>query len=181
VLNVPGGKLSQLAGATSPLAEPFLAAFASAAGISTRVCGGDPTAAACTTDLACGGAGCLRNPDFTLLLEAGALDWQTQLDPGDGASYTRALRLAPTSGSPRAVLVQEGIGDQIVANPLTEALARALALPANRPDSAPGGVAGLWRFPPPQGHGIFGLAAVRRQAITFLASGGQTLTGSGGN
>jgi hypothetical protein len=73
------------------------------------------------------------------------------------------------------VLVQEGIGDGIVANPLTEALARAIALPANRADEAAGGVAGLWRFPPPAGHGILGLPAVRAQAVRFLATAGTNL------
>jgi hypothetical protein len=176
VLNVPGGRLSQLAGAASPFAEPFLARFAAESGIPVRVCGHAPTDPACTSDADCeAGRTCGRNPDFTLLLQAAALDWQTQLDPGDGSAYARSLRLEPLTTAPRPVLVQEGIGDVIVANPLTEALARAIALPANRGDEAPDGVAGLWRFPPPAGHGHLGLPAVRAQAITFLATGGRTL------
>jgi hypothetical protein len=176
VLNVPGGRLSQLTGASSPFAEPFLARFAAESGIPVRVCGGAPTAAACAGDADCAaGETCRRNPDFTLLLEAATLDWQTQLDPGDGSAYARALRLEPSTAAPRAVLVQEGIGDMVVANPLTEALARAIALPADRADEAPDGVAGLWRFPPPTGHGILGLPEVRAQAITFLATRGRTL------
>ena len=71
--------------------------------------------------------------------------------------------------------MQEGVDDEVIANPLTEALARAIALPPDRADEAPRGVAGLWRFPPPTGHGILGLPEVRRQAIGFLASGGRTL------
>jgi hypothetical protein len=75
--------------------------------------------------------------------------------------------------------VQEGIGDVILANPLTEALARALALPANRADAAPGGVAGLWRYPPPTGHDILGLPEVLGQAIAFLSTGGTVLPSPG--
>jgi hypothetical protein len=177
VLNVPGGKLSQLAGAVSPLAEPFLARFAARAGIPLRVCGGDPTAPACTTDATCApGVACVSNPDFTALLDAAAPNFQAQLDPGDGSAYAHLLRLRPVGLAPKPVLVQEGIGDAIVANPLTEALARAIALPANRPDEAAGGVAGLWRFPPPAGHGILGLPRVRAQALDFLASGGTRLS-----
>ncbi len=177
VLNVPGGKLSQLAGAVSPLAEPFLARFATEAGIAQRVCGGDPTAPACAADAGCApGVRCESNPDFTALLDAAALDFQTQLDPGDGAAYARWLRLEPRGVGPKPVLVQEGIGDAIVANQLTEALARAVALPANRADAASGGVAGLWRFPPPAGHGILGLPAVRAQAVRFLASAGAVVS-----
>jgi hypothetical protein len=177
VLNVPGGKLSQLAGAVSPLAGPFLARFATQAGIPVQVCGGDPTAAACTSAGDCAaGISCLGNPDFAALLDAAALDFQTQLDPGDGSCYARWLRLEPHGVAPKPVLVQEGIGDAVVANPLTEALARAIALPANRADTAAGGVAGLWRFPPPQGHGILALPQVRQQALRFLASGGTDLS-----
>ncbi len=176
VLNLPGGKLSQLAGAVSPLAEPFLARFATEAGIPLRVCGGDPTATACTSSAGCApGVACAGNPDFTALLDSAALNFQTQLDAGDGAAYARWLRLEPRGLGPKPVLVQEGIGDAIVANPLTEALARAIALPANRADEAAGGVAGLWRFPPPAGHGILGLPPVRAQAVRFLATGGTTL------
>jgi hypothetical protein len=176
VLNVPGGRLSQLAGASSPFAEPFLAHFATASNIAARTCGGTVSGSSCSTGADCaGGAACLRNPDFTLLLQAAAPDWQSQLDPGDGSAYARWLRLEPRGPGPKPVLVQEGIGDQIVANPLTEALGRAIALPADRPDGAPGGVAGLWHFPPPTGHGILGLDPVRDQAITFLHTQGQEL------
>jgi len=176
VLNVPGGRLSQIAGAASPFAEPFLARFARASGIPVRVCGGSPTGPECTGDDDCAaGEQCLRNPDFTLLLESAALDWQTQLDPGDGACYARWLRIEPRGSGPKPVLVQEGIGDMILGNPLTEALARAIGLPADRADAAPGGVAGLWRYPPPTGHGILDLPEVRGQAIAFLRSRGCVL------
>jgi hypothetical protein len=142
-----------------------------------RVCGGDPTGAACSADADCApGTRCADNPDFTALLDAAALDFQTQLDPGDGATYAHLLRLDPRGAGPKPVLVQEGIGDMVVANPLTEALARAIALPANRADDAAGGVAGLWRFPPPAGHGILALPNVRAQAVRFLATDGRDLS-----
>ncbi len=90
-------------------------------------------------------------------------------------SYVRQLRIEPLVENPRATLLQEGIGDIVVANPLTEALANGVGLPANRPDSAALGIAGLWRFPPPSGHGIFGLPEVRAQAVTFLQSQGTVI------
>jgi pimeloyl-ACP methyl ester carboxylesterase len=160
VLNVPGGRLAQFAGSTSSLAVPFLARFATEAGIPMRTCNGEA---------------CRFNADFELLLESALPNFQTQLDPGDGISYARGMRIEPDPGDPKAVLIQEGIGDVIVANPLTEALARGIALPVGRPDASVSGTAGLWRFPPPTGHGIFGLPEVRAQAIIFLASGGTFL------
>jgi dienelactone hydrolase len=175
VLNVPGGKLAQFAGSVSSLATPFLIAFAEQAGIPARTCNGVPTAAACTSDDDCEpGAHCIFNDDFVLLLDAALPSFQWQLDPGDGINYVAGVRFGPDG--PRPLLVQEGIGDVIVANPLTEALGRGAGLTANRPDSSAAGVAGLWRFPPPDGHGIFSAQAnVRTQAIAFLASGGTQL------
>jgi len=38
------------------------------------------------------------------------------------------------------------------------------------------GVAGLWRYPPPQGHGILALPAVRAQAVRFLGTAGTDLS-----
>jgi dienelactone hydrolase len=176
VLNVPGGRLAQFAGGTSSLAVPFLASFAAEAGIPVRTCSGEPTASACGRDGDCdSGVACRFNADFELLLESALPNFQTQLDPGDGISYARGMRIEPDPGDPKAVLIQEGIGDVIVANPLTEALARGIALPVGRPDASVSGTAGLWRFPPPTGHGIFGLPEVRAQAIIFLASGGTFL------
>jgi alpha-beta hydrolase superfamily lysophospholipase len=171
-LNVPGGRLAQFAGSVSSLAAPFLGRFAEEAGIPPRTCGGAATARACARDADCGGEPCLFGDDFVALLDAALPSFQAMLDPGDGSAYAHLLRLAPPGGRPKAVLVQEGIGDLVVANPLTEALARAIALPVNRPDRAALGVAGLWRFPPPAGHGILALAEVRAQAVSFLASGG---------
>ncbi|MCH6561364.1 MAG: hypothetical protein IH800_02950 [Myxococcales bacterium] len=177
VLNVPGGRLAQFAGSTSGLATPFLASFAAEAGIPVRTCKGDPEGSECTDDSACApGESCRFNLDFELMLDSALPNFQTQLDPGDGISYVRGFRIEPRLSDPRPVLIQEGIGDIVLANPLTEALARGIGLPANRADTATQGVAGLWRFPPPTGHGIFGLAEVRAQAITFLESNGTIIT-----
>jgi hypothetical protein len=186
VLNVPGGRLAQFAGSVSSLATPFLVRFADEAGIPAQTCGGRPEAAACTTDDACPpDVPCVFGDDFTAMLAAALPNFQWQLDPGDGINYVRRLRAAPLAGPPRAVLVQEGIGDHVVANPLTEALVRGIGLPENRPDQSPQGVAGLWRFEvpdpgpdeaPTEPHGIFAaFPEVRHQAITFLDSGGTRL------
>jgi hypothetical protein len=177
VLNVPGGRLAQFAGSTSGLATPFLTSFAADAGIPVRTCNGDPEGSECTDDTACtSGESCRFNTDFDLMLESALPNFQTQLDPGDGISYVRWFRIEPRLSDPRPVLLQEGIGDLVLANPLTEALARGIGLPANRADTGTQGVAGLWRFPPPTGHGIFGLDEVRAQAITFLQSNGTSIT-----
>lgn len=177
VLNVPGGRLAQFAGGISSLATPFLERFAADAGISSRTCEGRPAAAVCTSDADCvHGEACVFNDDFVGLLEAALPNFQTQLDRADGSAFGHLFRLDPPGGRPKAVLIQEGVGDVIVANPLTEALARAMGLSANAVDSAPGGVAGLWRFPPPAGHGILALSEVRAQAAHFLASGGTEIT-----
>jgi dienelactone hydrolase len=173
VLNVPGGKLAQFAGSVSSLAAPFLEAFAIEAGIASRRCGGTATGAACRSSASCAaGETCDFSPDFTAFLDAALPSFQAQLDPGDGSAYAHLFRLHPPEGRPKPVLVQEGIGDIVVANALTEALARGIGLSANRPDRAAGGVSGLWRFPPPDGHGILALPEVRAQAVHFLASGG---------
>ena len=104
------------------------------------------------------------------LLELG----QQALDPADPLDYARRWSIEPFEGfTPRRVLIQEGIGDQLVDNASTEALAAAGGLVANQPMSDPDGVSGLWRFDPPGGHGIFGSRAdVRHQALRFLASQG---------
>jgi dienelactone hydrolase len=187
VLNVPGGRLAQFAGSTSSLALPFLEQFAATAGVVTHTCGGAADGALCATDGDCAaGEQCLLTEAFAIMLDAALPDFQCQLDPGDPVTYARALRIAPPSDAPGRVLVQEGIGDVIVANPLTEALARAIGLAEQRADSSPQGTGGLWRFPPapppaegeqpqPDGHSIFSLPEVRSQAVTFLASGGTEL------
>jgi hypothetical protein len=98
---------------------------------------------------------------------------QHAVDPVDGLNFARRWFVDPFPGStPHRVLLQEGIGDQLVDNESTEALARAGGLIANTPMSDPAGVAGLWRFAPPGGHGIFAREDVQRQALTFLSSDG---------
>jgi dienelactone hydrolase len=115
----------------------------------------------------------VNSPEFETfrqrLLELG----QQALDPADPLDYARRWSTEPFAGfTPRRVLIQEGIGDQLVDNASTEALAAAGGLAANQAMSDPGGVSGLWRFDPPGGHGIFGREDVRRQALRFLSSGG---------
>ena len=115
----------------------------------------------------------IDSPEFEVfrqrLLELG----QQALDPGDPLNFARRWHLAPYPGfAPRRVLMQEGIGDNLVANDSTEALAIAGGLAAQQPMSDPNGVSGLWRFEPPGGHGIFARADVRAQAFRFLASDG---------
>jgi dienelactone hydrolase len=186
VLNVPGGRLAQFAGSVSSLATPFLVSFADEAGIPAQTCGGRADAASCTSDDDCApDVACVFGDDFTAMLAAALPNFQWQLDPGDGINYVRHLRTEPLAGPPRAVLVQEGVGDAVVANPLTEALVRGLGLPADRPDQNPRGVAGLWHVDPNEDvpeeeriepHGIFSaLPGVRHQAVTFLQSGGTML------
>jgi dienelactone hydrolase len=174
VLNVPGGKLAQFAGSVSSLATPFLTSFATDAGIPARTCNGIPTGPACTADAGCAtNERCLFSNDFALMLDAALPSFQWQLDPGDGINYVAALRFGPDG--PRPLLVQEGIGDVVVANPLTEALGRGAGLSVDRADASPQGVAALWRFSPPGGHDIFTQEEVRAQAVAFLASGGTQL------
>lgn len=187
VLNVPGGRLAQFAGSTSSLALPFLERFAAGAGVTTHTCGGGDDGAVCATDESCAeGERCLLTEAFAIMLDAALPDFQCQLDPGDPVTYARLLRIDPPTAGPRSVLVQEGIGDVIVANPLTEALARAIGLAEQRPDSNTHGTGGLWRFPAspapaegeeprPDGHSIYALPEVRAQAATFLESGGTEL------
>ena len=70
------------------------------------------------------------------------------------------------------MLLQEGIGDTLVDNENTEALAKAAGMIANTPMSDAAGVSGLWRFDPPGGHGILARDDVQHQAIVFLTSDG---------
>jgi dienelactone hydrolase len=106
---------------------------------------------------------------------------QQALDPADPLDYARRWSIEPFPGfTPRRVLMQEGIGDQLVDNASSEALAAAGGLSANEPLSDPAGVSGLWRFDPPGGHGIFGRTDVRAQALRFLASGGTEIIAPNG-
>jgi dienelactone hydrolase len=118
----------------------------------------------------------VETPEFETfrqrILELG----QQALDPADPLNFARRWHLDPFPGyTPRRVLMQEGIGDRLVSNASTEALAAAGGLSANLPMSDPNGVSGLWRFDPPGGHSIFGREDVRQQALRFLTSEGREI------
>jgi hypothetical protein len=95
----------------------------------------------------------------------------------DSLNFARRWTQRPFPGyAPRRVLVQEGIGDELVFNVLSEELAMVAGLATNTPAAADGGVSGHWIFDPPGGHGIFDQRSdVRNQAATFLATGGTSL------
>jgi hypothetical protein len=113
------------------------------------------------------------SPTFATYLRRILESGQHAMDSVDGLNFARRWFLEPLPGSaPHRVLLQEGIGDLLVNNESSEALAIAGGLVANTPMRDPGGVSGLWRFDPPGGHGILARADVREQALRFLASGG---------
>ena len=115
----------------------------------------------------------LNSPEFNVFLQRMFELGQQGLDPADPLDYARRWRLEPFEGfASRRVLMQEGIGDQLVSNESTEELAATAGLVGDEAMSDAAGVSGLWRFEPPGGHGIFGRADVREQAVHFLASGG---------
>jgi hypothetical protein len=115
----------------------------------------------------------VASPEFEVFLQRMLEIGQQALDPADPLDYARRWRLEPFAGfAPRRVLMQEGIGDQLVSNESSEAVAAAAGLRGDEAMNDPGGVAGLWRFEPPGGHGIFDRDDVRDQAIRFLASAG---------
>jgi hypothetical protein len=69
--------------------------------------------------------------------------------------------------------MQEGVGDGLVWNVLTEELAMVAGFATGVPRADPAGVSGHWIFDHPGGHGIFDARAdVRRQAARFLAGDG---------
>ncbi|MEW6273411.1 MAG: hypothetical protein AB1689_29375 [Thermodesulfobacteriota bacterium] len=113
------------------------------------------------------------DPLFAAYLQRTLELGQHAMDTVDGLNFARRWFLEPFPGvRPHRVLLQEGIGDLLVDNASTEALAAAGGLVANVPMSDPGGVSGLWRFAPPGGHGILARPDVLQQAIRFLASDG---------
>jgi len=99
---------------------------------------------------------------------------QHAADAADALNFARRWTQQPFPGyAPRRILMQEGVGDALVFNALTEELAAVAGLARNQPRMDAGGVSGLWIFQPPGGHGIFDQRAeVRTQAASFLASGG---------
>lgn len=151
VLNVTGGRVGRLGEAPSVAAIYQLVAAAFA---------GLP----------------LASPEFQVynarLLELGDL----AESPADALSYARRWKRRPYPGAPpRRVLIQEGVGDDLVLNVLTEELARVAGYEPNVPRSDPSGVSGHWIFEPPGGHGIFGREDVRKQAYRFLESAGTVI------
>jgi hypothetical protein len=118
----------------------------------------------------------VTDPDFEIFIQRMLTLGQQALDAADPLNFAGRWRADPPPGfAPRRVLIQEGIGDALVSNASTEALAAAGALPAQTPQSDVDGVSGLWRFDPPGGHSIFGRDDVREQAVEFLASGGTAI------
>jgi PAS domain-containing protein len=95
----------------------------------------------------------------------------------DALNFARRWTQRPFPGyAPRRVLVQEGVGDELVFNTLSEELAMVAGFATNVPATDAAGVSGHWIFDPPGGHGIFDQRAdVRAQAATFLASGGTAI------
>ena len=115
----------------------------------------------------------IEAPEFQVYLQRVLETGQHAMDSFDGLNYARRWFLEPFPGvAPHRVLLQEGIGDTLVDNENTEALAKAGGLVANAPVTDPAGVSGLWRFDPPGGHGILARQDVRDQAFRFLASNG---------
>lgn len=113
------------------------------------------------------------DPEFQTYLQRTLETGQHAMDPVDGLNFARRWFLDPFSeAAVHRVLLQEGIGDELVDNESTEALAEAGGLLANTATSNPNGVSGLWRFEPPGGHGILAREDVRRQAFRFLESDG---------
>lgn len=113
------------------------------------------------------------DPVFETYLQRTLESGQHALDTADGLNFASHWFLDPFPGhSPHRILVQEGIGDLLVDNESTEALALAGGLVANTPMSDAAGVSGLWRFDPPGGHGILARPDVLEQAIRFLISDG---------
>jgi hypothetical protein len=148
VLNVAGGRVAFL-GRSEGLIDLVGGALAAEAGL-------DPDSAGFATYL-------------QRLLETG----QHAMDTVDGLNFAQRWFLDPFPGAaPHRILLQEGIGDTLVTNESTEALATAGGLVADTPMSDADGVSGLWRFDPPGGHGIFAREDVRSQAIRFLTSDG---------
>jgi len=118
----------------------------------------------------------IDSPAFEAYLAQSVALGQHAADAADSLNAARRWTRRPFPGTaPRRVLVQEGVGDDLVWNSLTEELAMVAGLPTNVPASDVAGVSGHWIFQPPGGHGIFERADVQDQAATFLASGGTEL------
>lgn len=120
----------------------------------------------------------IDDPDFQIYLRRTLESGQHAMDKVDPLNFARRWFLEPFSPETvHRVLLQEGIGDELVDNASTEALADAGGLIANTPMNDPDGVSGLWRFDPPGGHGILAREDVRAQAFRFLESDGTEIIG----
>lgn len=100
----------------------------------------------------------------------------------DALNFARRWVRQPLPGyAPRRILMQEGVGDPLVWNVLTEELAMVAGLPTGVASSDPAGVSGHWIFDMPGGHGIFdGRADVRDQAARYLAADGTEIAAPAG-
>ena len=119
----------------------------------------------------------VASAEFAQYLEREIELGQHGANEADALVFARRWIQRPFPGyAPRRVLMQEGVGDELVFNVLTEELAMVAGLATNTPATDAAGVAGHWIFEPPGGHGIFDERAdVRAQAATFLASDGTTI------
>jgi dienelactone hydrolase len=173
-----GVSLGGIIGATfAALEEKIEAAVLNVAGGRVAFLGDNPgTRPIFTSYLAAEADLDVQSPEFEVFLQRSLELGQQALDPADGLNYARYWNLEPLPGFvPRRVLMQEGIGDLLVSNESTEALAAAGGLVADTPQSSAAGVSGLWRFDPPGGHGILARADVRAQAVIFLATRGTVI------
>jgi len=170
-----GVSLGGILGATFIAVEPAVqSAVLNVAGGRVAFLGDNPGTRAIYTQYLATQAGLdLQSPEFEVFLQRMLALGQQALDPADPLNFAPRWRTEPFPGfAPRRVLMQEGIGDALVSNASTEALAVAGGLEADRAMEDADGVAGLWRFDPPGGHSIFGRSDVRGQAFEFLRSRG---------
>jgi dienelactone hydrolase len=117
------------------------------------------------------------SPEFDAYLAREVDLGQHGANEADSLNFARRWIHQPFPGyERRRVLMQEGIGDQLVFNALSEELAMVAGLESNVEMSDPAGVSGHWIFDPPGGHGIFDdRPDVRAQAAQYLKSGGIAL------
>lgn len=121
-----------------------------------------------------------EDPIFVAYIQRVLEMGQHAVDPTDGANFARHWFLEPFEGQPeRNILLQQGIGDELVTPESTDALAIPGGLVSNTPMQDEEGVSGIWRFDPPGGHGILGRDDVRAQAVRFLASDGTEIIDPG--
>ncbi|HYD47823.1 MAG TPA: hypothetical protein VEB21_05720 [Terriglobales bacterium] len=126
-------------------------------------------------------------PDFFRMLINRGLWIMGAGDPISYAPFVTGPVQLP-GGVPKAVLIQEGIGDGVLPNATTESLARVMGVSVVtgevRCDEPGCGVSGLWQFDLAD-YGITGqephqvsafLPEAQEQLFTYLATGGQVIT-----